>query len=68
MNCPICAGNGFIYCEIPTYVIVTREMATDAGDRSLEGTEVQWGTDEVEVPCENCNGTGEVKDEEKKYE
>jgi len=68
MSCPMCEGRGFIYFETPTYMTVTREMAIDAGDRSLEGTEIQWGTEEVEVPCENCEGKGQLTDEEKKYE
>lgn len=65
MICPICEGRGFVYCEMPTYVTVTRDMAIDAGELALEGTEIQWGTEETEVPCENCESVGQVTDEEK---
>lgn len=35
---------------------VSRDMAIDAGDLSMEGTEVYWG--EEFVPCDHCHGTG----------
>jgi DnaJ-class molecular chaperone len=44
--CPSCGGQGRKF--------VTREMAIDAGDRQLEGTE--WG-------CSNCNGDGWILEE-----
>lgn len=61
-RCSQCEGYGFIYYKVPHYETVTRDMAIDACDRSLEGEQVQWGEDEVQEPCENCNGTGKVEE------
>ena len=44
--CPSCSGEG--------HRQVTHEMAVDAGDRQLEGTD--WG-------CSNCNGDGWILQE-----
>lgn len=41
MPCPSCGGEGGMY--------ITREMAIDGGDRSMEGQ--FWG-------CSRCNGNG----------
>lgn len=38
--CQSCCGSGWV--DQPERVRVTREMAIDAGDKSLEGIEIDW--------------------------
>lgn len=55
-KCPNCEGTGAINYRPAQYV--SRDMALDAGDPSLEGsiyTEESWDA------CDVCGGTGEVK-------
>jgi hypothetical protein len=52
--CERCCLAGYI--EVPRIMYVTRDMAIDACDRSLEGQPIEWGTDREE--CPDCNGTG----------
>ncbi len=60
INCQICGGSGSVFYSVPTYRTATRDMAIDACDRSLEGQEIQWDDEEVEEPCQACNGIGKV--------
>ena len=58
--CPYCGGAGCTYDQVPTYGLVTKDMASDACDPSLEGCTIQTGFEDVQEPCQMCNGTGEV--------
>lgn len=61
IDCPHCEGRGVVFWQAPVYCRVTRDMAIDAGDLSMEGSEIQWGTEEAEEPCQRCNGTGKIE-------
>ncbi len=52
MNCGDC---GYVMVEVPHYETVTHEMAMDAQDMSLEGSQVVFGSEEVKEPCIYCN-------------
>lgn len=60
-ECNHCKGFGIIYYSVPHYETVTRDMASDACDASLEGQEVYCGEQEVEERCEFCNGIGQIE-------
>ena len=51
--CQECGGSG----ELTDTHYVTRDMAIDAGDRSMEGMPI-----DDNYPCGNCNGTGYIDD------
>ena len=51
--CEYCGGSGVVQHEYMHYV--TREMAIDAGDRSMEGMEMP---ETVIEQCQECQGTG----------
>lgn len=53
-HCPNCNDCGVIGYEKPHHVIVTREMAMDAGDLSMEGCQWDWGSEYEYEPCEFC--------------
>lgn len=57
-SCQICEGRGWIAIEVPHMETVSHEMAMDAQDMSLEGTQVFWGSDWEQQQCQECNGTG----------
>lgn len=59
-TCPACGGSGIVQWEEPNYETVTRDMATDAGDRQLEGQQIQFGTIQCQDQCPECKGTGEL--------
>lgn len=59
-RCQMCGGDGRLASREPVYRKVTRDMAIDAGDRSMEGTMVQSGYEDCYEQCPNCKGTGEV--------
>lgn len=61
--CIACGGRGWNAVEVPHMERVTREMALDAGDSDLEGSEVVFGSDYEQQPCQNCNGTGFANDQ-----
>lgn len=61
--CKACDGQGYHIEEYPEYQYVTHDMASDACDMSLEGQEIEWGSTQVQVSCDNCNGSGTVKKE-----
>lgn len=52
--CEACCGAGAV--PMPHVEYVTREMALDACEPSLEGQPIQTGVEDV--TCPNCNGTG----------
>lgn len=56
--CPDCEGGGAVALGVH---YVSREMAVDAGDPSMEGqvAEVEY------EPCPRCRGTGELQEEER---
>lgn len=54
--CAVCDGAGTI--AEPHYGYVSQEMASDAGEPSMEGEPIQTGTEDV--PCFNCNGLGGI--------
>ncbi len=58
--CLTCGGSRVVGPE-PIYGTVTRDMAIDGGDLSLEGQPIQIGEDWL--PCPDCN-RGEHDDEE----
>jgi RecJ-like exonuclease len=51
----MCKGRGFIDCTLFTVRILTKENES-------EEAVIQYGKS---VPCENCEGTGKLTDEEK---
>jgi hypothetical protein len=53
-KCGYCGDTGFITTQVPHYETVTMDMAIDAGDRNLCGEQVQFGFDEIQEPCPNC--------------
>jgi DnaJ-class molecular chaperone len=57
-QCPYCNGQGYFAESIAHYV--TRDMAMDAGDMSLEGMKIEhW----EQVQCERCWGSGFVEED-----
>lgn len=58
--CKACGGRGVVEVEVPHYETVTREMAMDAQDLSLEGSQVVFGSDLEHQPCQECDATGEI--------
>ncbi len=56
--CQTCGGGRVVPIEHDESLVVTRDMASDAGDPSMEGTSVPWGTSTEWVPCPDC---GEVE-------
>lgn len=54
--CETCGGSGRVFWEEPHYEYVTKDMATDAGEPQLVGQQIQWGTDQCEGVCPDCNG------------
>jgi len=53
-QCPNCLNCGVIAHERRYTVSVTREMAMDAGDPSMEGIQWDWGTEVEYEQCEFC--------------
>jgi hypothetical protein len=53
--CQVCS-EGVIGNPIPRIVTVTHEMAMDAGDMSLEGTQWDMGAEWQYEPCWCCQG------------
>jgi hypothetical protein len=59
--CPICEGSGYVLVPVMEQY-VTRDMAIDAGDPSLEGSSMRVEYEAVE--CRACGGRGrQVSDE-----
>ena len=48
--CEMCGGNG----SVERWERVSRSMALDAGDPSMEGMPVRWGDEQ----CPACHGSG----------
>lgn len=55
--CEVCDGVGHFWITHTEFV--TKEMAMDAGDLSLEGSEYNWW--EEEKICDCCGGAGEIE-------
>lgn len=53
-SCTTCRGSRVVPVPYRVTEYVTREMAIDAGDRSLEGQAVDWGVDWREADCPDC--------------
>jgi len=53
-ECSDCDNSGVVYVPQMEYAIVTRDMALDAGDETLEGARVPWGHRDMPVPCQFC--------------
>ena len=53
-KCPNCDGSGIIVHHITENQYVTRDMAIDAGNKSLEGSLYSKGDCDIE-PCQWCD-------------
>jgi len=53
-KCVVCGDEGFIYREVPHYETVTRDMALDAQDPDIEGSQVVFGSEQIKEPCPSC--------------
>lgn len=53
-QCPCCPNQGWYAEEHRHIVNITREMAMDAGDPSMEGAQWDWGPEYEQIQCEFC--------------
>ncbi len=53
-DCPNCPDQGWYSREHRHIVTITRDMAMDAGDPSMEGTQWDWGPEYDQEQCEFC--------------
>jgi len=58
-KCPNCDGSGVIVSHLTTNQYVTRDMAIDAGDKSLEGSLYSKGDCDIE-PCQWCDERNKI--------
>lgn len=62
INCPDCDGQGFVIKMEPILYRMTREDCIRELNFDLEGTKIKIGEEEIEVYCDECNGTGLIED------
>lgn len=60
VKCPVCKGDGCLYNGERQEERVTRDMALDACDPTLEGSVYREAEPEF-VACQLCDGSGEIE-------
>ena len=63
IQCPYCEGQGYHAQPQTIYQRVTKEMASDAGDLTLEGYPVYAGENFEQTQCDHCEGSGLTNEE-----